>query len=364
MKVLFWVPYPTEGASNRYRVEQYLPYLKTAGIGYCLRPFWSSSAYKLLYKKGHYLKKGYYFITGTLRRIWDVMFIFRYDIVFIHREAYPIGGAFFENLVSFFKKPLIFDFDDAIFLPSSSKPNSFIERFKNPVKTTKVIKMSSHVIAGNDYLANFASGYNDKITVIPTPIDTNRYSPPKNIYDEKREVIIGWTGSITTLDFLNVLENVFIILSDSFKHLKFKIVGAKFNVEGNLNIINKTWSLNEEIKDLQGFDIGIMPMPDNEWTRGKCGFKAILYMSMGIPCICSPVGMNKQIISDGANGFLADTGDEWIKKLSLLIENPDLRKRIGCAGRKIVEEKYSVKVNVSKYLGVLHIVYKEKYGDN
>ena len=359
MRILFWVPYPTEGASNRYRVEQYLPYLKAVGMDYSLRPFWSSAAYKLLYKKGHYFKKGYYFIAGTLRRIWDVLSISKYEIVFIHREAYPIGGAFFETWVSILKKPLIFDFDDAIFLTSSSKPNSFIERFKNPIKTAKVIKLSSHIIAGNDYLANFAGKYNHRVSVIPTPIDTDKYLPLKSKNNEKKEVVIGWIGSITTASFLNILKNVFIVLSYRFPAIKFKIVGAEFNGSEKLDVINKVWRLNEEINDLQDFDIGIMPVPDNEWTKGKCGFKAILYMSMGIPCICSPVGMNKQIISDGINGFLSFSEKEWIEKLSILIKNPEERREIGIRGRKTVKEHYSLAVNIPKYLAVIKKVHQE-----
>lgn len=360
MKVLFIVPYPSEGASNRYRIEQYLPYLKEAGINYSLHPFWSSSAFKLLYKSGHRFSKSYYFILGTIFRLFDLVRLFQYDVIFIHREAYPIGRAFFETVLAKLRKPFIFDFDDAIFLPSTSPPNNFIERYKKPDKVANIIKMSIHVIAGNRYLADFALPYNRSISIIPTPIDTDKYYP-----DEKRNsdgILIGWIGSVTTSSFLNTMRNVFIRLSKRFPSIKFMIVGSEFSINGLSNIISKPWSLKEEIKDLMTFDIGIMPMPDNEWTRGKCGFKAILYMNMGIPCICSPVGVNKEIITDGVNGFLADTEDEWINKLSLLIENPELRKRIGCAGRKIVEQKYSVKANLSKFLEVLHSVCKEKHG--
>src|SRR3989338_7001780 len=359
MRVLFWVPYPTEGASNRYRVEQYLPYLKKNGIKYSLHPLWSSSAYKILYKRGYFHNKVYFFILGTIFRIFDLFAIFQYDIIFIHREAYPINGAFFETILSLLKKSIIFDFDDAIYLPASSRSNNFIEKFKRPEKVKYIISKSKHVITGNRYLSDFALRYNHSVSIIPTPIDTDKYFPVAKNHSDG--IVIGWMGSITTLDFLNKIKNTFISLSNRFPHIKFKIVGGKFSIDGLSTIISKPWSMEEEIRDLKTFDIGIMPMPDNDWTRGKCGFKAILYMNMGIPCVCSPVGMNKEIITDGINGFLASTEEEWVEKLSLLIKVPELRNRIGIAARKTVEERYSVKVNAPKYLEVLKKVYEERY---
>ncbi|KKQ78307.1 MAG: Glycosyl transferase group 1 [Parcubacteria group bacterium GW2011_GWC2_38_7] len=358
MRILFLVPYPQEGASNRYRVEQYLPYLKREGIRYSLRPFWSACAYRSLYKNGHYFRKLFFFMCGTTSRIFQIFGIAGYDLVFIHREAYPIGGAFFETIISILKKPIIFDFDDAIFLPASSRPNNFIERFKNPNKVASIIKRSKYVISGNSFLADFALRYNRSITVIPTPIDTDKYYPDNRSPGNK--IVIGWIGSATTLDFLKSMREVFVRLSKEFSNIRFKIVGGDFSILGLSNIISKPWSLVEEIEDLKGFDIGIMPMPDNDWTSGKCGFKAILYMSMGIPCVCSAVGVNKEIILDGNNGFLANSEEEWIKKLSLLVRDAELRKRLGDAGRKTAIDRYSLKANAPKYLDVL----KKAYGKN
>lgn len=353
MRVLFWVPYPSEGASNRYRVEQYLPYLHNVKIQYSLHPFWSSAAFKVLYKEGFYLKKIYFFILGTISRVLDLLLIYKYDCVFIHREAYPIGFTFFETILSILSKPIIYDFDDAIFLPSSSRPNIFIDRFKNPSKIKKIIRMSNCIIAGNQYLADFALKDNKEVSVIPTSIDTEKYAPVHNFYIKERKkvpVVIGWIGSVTTSEFLNIIKNPFIQLSRSFAHVIFKIIGSDFSIDAVAGIVNHHWSLATEVDDLRTFDIGIMPMPDNDWTRGKCGFKAILYMSMGIPCVSSPVGVNKEIMRDGINGFLAESERDWIEKLSLLIENPELRKKIGLQGRETIEQLYSVKVNASKFL--------------
>lgn len=357
MRVLFLVPYSTEGASNRYRVEQYKPYLEKEGIAYSISPFWSSCAYKTLYKNGHYLRKIFFFICGTVSRVFDTLRIFKYDIVFIHREAYPIGGAFFETIISGLKKPIIFDFDDAIFLPASSRPNNFIEKFKNPNKVASIIKKSSYVISGNYFLSNFSLRYNPSVAIIPTPIDTDKYYPVAKSQSEK--ITIGWIGSATTLDFINPMKEILISLSKQSNNVIFKVVGGEFAVDGLSWVFSKPWSQEEEIKDLKSFDIGIMPMPDNDWTNGKCAFKAILYMSMGIPCVCSPVGMNKGIIIDGVNGFLANSAEEWIEKLLRLISDSELRKKLGSAGRRTVEEKYSLKVNAPKFIAVLNKVYKK-----
>lgn len=361
MKVLFWVPYPTEGASNRYRVEQYLSFLKSEGIGCALRPFWSTAAYRKLYERKHYFRKLYFFLLGTINRISDIIHISRYDIVFIQRQAYPIGGLFFERILSLLGKPFIFDFDDAIFLPASSSQNSFIEKFRRPEEVSKLIAMSNHVIAGNYYLAEFATRYNKNVSIIPTCIDTDKYYPFTCELPIKK-IVIGWIGSVTTAEFISILKDTFSELSKR-KNIIFKVIGGDLNFCQNPGIINISWSIDEEIKHLKTFDIGIMPMPDNEWTRGKCGFKAILYMSMGIPCVCSPVGVNKEIIKDGINGFFADKPEEWIDKLSLLIDNAELRKKIGLAGRKTIEEKFSVKLNAPKMLEIFKQVFSERSGE-
>jgi glycosyltransferase involved in cell wall biosynthesis len=352
MNILFWVPYPREGASNRYRVEQYLPYLTGSGIKYVLHPFWSREGYKILYRPGYFFIKMYYFFLGTFSRVKDIFSIGRYNIVFIHREAYPIGGAIFEKMIGMLGKPVIFDFDDAIFLPANSHQNNFIKMLKCPGKIKEIIRDSRCVIAGNEYLADFAKKFSKNVVVIPTSIDTDEFIPAPG-KDLKSEIVVGWIGSGTTVGFINIIRGAIVRLSDKYPHIVFKIVGGDISIGHLKNVISKPWSLEEERADLSTFDIGIMPMDDNLWTKGKCGFKAILYMSMGIPCVSSPVGVNNNIIQDGISGFLARDEDDWFNKLSSLIEDGGLRIKIGAAGRKVVEEKYSVKANVKKVLDVI-----------
>lgn len=352
MRILFWVPYPKEGASNRYRVEQYLPYLEKSGIKCCVHSFWSRSAYKILYERGHYPKKTAALILGTLLRLLDILLINKYQAVFIHREAHPLGGAVLEKIIAALKKPIIFDFDDAIFLSASSSANSSLDKFKKPGKIKEIIKVSSQVIAGNRYLFDFASNYNKAVTIVPTCIDTDKFYPSPD--NKPGKVVIGWMGSVTTVGYLEELRDVFIVLLDRFPDLQLKIVGGKLSLDGNRRLINKRWSLDDEIEDLRSFDIGIMPVADNKWAQGKCGLKAIMYMSMGIPCVCSDVGVSKEIIQNGVNGFLVKSKQEWIEKLSFLINHPQARKEMGLSGRVIAQERYSLQVNAPVILDIIN----------
>ena len=357
MKILFIVPYSEEGPSNRLRVSQFLPYLSKAGIQYKVRPFIFNRFYRILYSKGNYFKKGIFFISSFLGRMADIVRLLKYDVIFIHREACPISVPFFEWAAYRLKKKIIFDFDDAIYLPNKSKYNNIVKWVKDTKKVPYIIKISNMVIAGNCFLADFASRYNKNVEVIPTCVDTDTYRNTVNARVSD-SLTIGWIGSTTTVEYLYLLKNIFVKLAAKYPYLRFKIIGGEFKVSGLDDIIiNKKWSLENEVSDLETIDIGIMPMPDNDWTRGKCCFKALLYMSMQIPCVCSSVGINKKIIKDGTNGFIASSNKEWFDKLSFLIENEALRKKIGVAGRKTVEESFSVKVNSDRYLEIIKRIY-------
>ena len=341
MKILFLVPYPTEGASNRVRVEQFISYLESRGFICKVRPFVNRRFFKILYMPYHIFEKAFWFILCTLNRVFDIARAAGYDLVFIHREAYPLGGAVIESILRRMGKPIVFDFDDAIFLPNTSEHNIYIERFKRPEKTKVIIKMSSCVIAGNEYLRDYALRHNANAYIVPSSVDTEKYRPG-DMRPKKQEVVIGWIGSDTTKRFLYDLEDVFAALSDRYKNIAYKIIGAPFYSSKLKNVINKAWKLEEETRELQSFDIGIMPMPDNEWTKGKCGFKALLYMACGVPVVTSPVGANLNIVEDGISGYFASTREEWFEKLSKLIEDGKLRKEMGAKGRDKVVAEYSL----------------------
>lgn len=350
MRILFITPYPSEGASNRYRVEQYLPYLREENIIYCVSPFVSSEFYGVIYKDGHILKKVYYFLGAFLKRTLDIIKLYKYDIVFIHREACPFGPPLFEWLIYRLGKPIIFDFDDAIFLENFNPANSFYRFLKFPSKIKHIIGMSKAVIAANGFLKEYAEKFNKNVCVIPTCVDTEKFI---TLEKNNSPLVIGWIGSPTTAPYLRIIYGVMQKLSRKYDFI-FKIVGAGKDIDiPGVKIENRAWNLKKEIEDFQSLDIGIYPMPDNSWTRGKAGFKAIQYMSIGVPVVASPVGIVRKIIENDTNGFLADSEEEWIEKISRLIEDVELRKKTGLNGRKTVEENFSVKANVRKYLEII-----------
>jgi glycosyltransferase involved in cell wall biosynthesis len=297
----------------------------------------------------------FFFLAGIFRRVMDLCRLRRYDLVFVHRESSPLGSAIFEKIVFLAKRPIIFDFDDSIFLPNFSDANRVLNFLKNPRKVPKIIKLSRLVIAGNDFLKNYACRYNNNTVIIPTSIDTSKYFPVPKGRGQEKEIVIGWIGSSTTVKYISLIQDALYELIDKFSHLRIHIIGGKFK-PAHPSIINKEWSLENEISDLRKFDIGIMPIPDDPWSQGKCAFKIIQYMSMGIPAVASPVGMNAQVIKDGENGFLAKEEREWVDRLTRLINDPQLREKIGAAGRKTVQERYSLNSRVGEFLKLIHSV--------
>jgi len=354
MRVLFIVPYPTEAPSNRLRVEQYFPYLRRHGVEPILRPFMSSDLYNIRYAPGSMVRKMASLATSTVSRFLDVERAERSDLIFIHREAFPVGGPFIEEKLAL-RGPLIFDFDDAIYLLNTGVISRTVELLKRPSKTARIVNLATTVVAGNENLKAYASRYNANITVIPTPVDSDVFAPRGNGRATLRDdrVVIGWMGSNTTAPYLKMVGEALAEIARRYPHVEIRAIGGSYVPPVTPSLTIRRWNLDTELQDLHGFDIGIMPMPDTEWTRGKCGFKALLYMSCAIPPVCSPVGLTTEIVQDGENGLLATTTGEWIEKLSMLVEDPALRRRMGEAGRGTVEEKYSLTAHAPRFLETL-----------
>ncbi|MFN7013942.1 MAG: glycosyltransferase family 4 protein [Bacteroidia bacterium] len=279
----------------------------------------------------------------------------KYDIIFIQRECFMLGTSFFEKQFAKSRAKIIFDFDDSIWLQNVSEANKTFAWLKKPEKTSEIIRYSNLVFAGNNYLKEYALNFNKNILVIPTTIDTQEYFPKKKLKSGK--LTIGWSGSITTIQHFEYAVDFLLRLKNKYNEIiEIKVIGDANYKNEKLGVVGKAWNKETEIEDLQQFDIGIMPLPDDEWAKGKCGLKGLQYMALEIPTVMSPVGVNTEIIRDGENGFLAATEEEWIEKLSLLIESPDLREKLGKAGRKTVVEKYSVEANKQKYLDAFNSV--------
>ncbi len=281
-----------------------------------------------------------------------------------------IGSSWFEK--QFYKhNKVIFDFDDSIWLLDTSPENKKFEFLKDPDKTKNNIKHAHQVIAGNAFLADYAKRFNPEVTVIPTTIDTEFHkpvpgfdSPPltsrasvNELTDKK--MVIGWSGSISTIKHFEMAVPALKKIQERYPgKTEIHVIGQGSYTHSELDLISKNWSAATEVEHLQAFDIGIMPLPNDEWVKGKCGLKGLSYMACGVATVMSPVGVNTDIIQHQANGLLAATDEEWVEALSYLIENPAIRTKLGSAGRQTVVEKYSVEANKHKYLAVLKSLIK------
>lgn len=353
MKILFLTQTPAQGPASRYRVYQYLEYLKERGVEYTVSPSISAKAYRKFYKQDTLLKNICFLGIIFLNRLRTISKARKYDLVFLQREFIPYFPVWLEKLLYYFNQNIIFDFDDAIFLPPCHK--KWIYKFGGTHKIAKIIGFSKHVIVGNEYLKEYALRYNSRVTLIPTAVDTARYSI-KLSRSIKKEIVIGWIGMPSNIPYLRQLEKVFEILSRKY-NITLKIISTGKIKFKNVKIVVKEWKYEEENSDLQSLDIGVMPLIKDDWSKGKCGTKILQYMAAGVPSVASPVGANKEIIQDGINGFLADSEEEWMEKLSLLSKYPKLRYEIGANGRKTVENFYSLKVNAPKLTAALEGVY-------
>lgn len=355
IKLLALVPYaPDTTPSQRFRIEQWKPHLERLGIAVDLLPFADSNLMKLLHQPGHLAAKGVEFGAAFVRRVAQVAAVRRYDAVLIHRAACLAGPALLERAIKLFRKPVIFDFDDAIYLLHTTDANRRFGWLKFPGKTATLCRISSHVVAGNRCLADYASRYNPRVTVIPSSVDTDWFREYK-ANGGNGHVVVGWMGSSTSQTHLEMFAPVLREMAECHQ-LELRIVSDRRPVLPGVDHVWRPWSAQTEAEELSHFDVGIMPIPDDEWARGKCAMKALLYMSMGIPTICSAVGANREIIRHGENGFLAMTPEEWLFHLKELADDSVLRRRLGDAGRRTVQESYSMTRCANLFAGVVRDV--------
>ncbi|MDX2189509.1 MAG: glycosyltransferase [Bacteroidota bacterium] len=352
LSIYFIVPYPFgEAPSQRFRFEQYFDVLIEQNIKFKTSSFYSINSWKILYKRSYYLQKVWYVILGFLKRIIDLVNCHSADYVFIHREVTPIGPPLFEWMIAkVLKKKIIFDFDDAIWLPNTSNENKWIAKLKFHSKTGMICKWAYKISAGNTYLAAYAQQFNENVIVNPTTIATHLQQLKSEKKPSSNKVIIGWTGTHSTLKYLYEIEDFLKKLSDNKSTIINVIANKKPTFDFPFEF--KYWNKTTEIDDLLKIDIGIMPLTDNEWSKGKCGFKALQFMSLGIPVIASSVGVNNQIISHGINGFLVSKILDWEIVVNQLITNKELRQSIGKNAKIYIETHFSSNSNKQNFLSL------------
>lgn len=349
MRVLLLSRYGSKGASSRVRYLQYLQYFKSQGFSIDVDPFFSNDYLEALY--GAHWRVGQV-LTGYARRLRTLIRSWQYDLLVIEKEVFPFLPAGVERLLEGLGIPYVVDYDDAMFHRYDLHSNVFVRRLLGR-KIDTVMRHASVVIAGNPYLADRAKVAKAKrIEIIPTVVDTERYQPVLNRGD--RVPVVGWIGTPKTSRYLDPLIPVFDALRREMA-VRFVAVGARPEEFAGTSIETWPWSENSEVSSIQSFDIGIMPLPDTPWERGKCGYKLIQYMACGLPVVASPVGVNADIILDGRSGFLAEGGSEWKSALSGLLADNERRLLMGREGRARVVAWYSLAVQSPRLLAALKI---------
>lgn len=349
MNVLFFVG-GTQTPSSRFRVGQFIPHFESRGIRCTVRAAYGDRYNALakgpigpLYKAATRMKRAALSIEAG-----------RYDLVFLQRTALP-QTALPERLTARLNPRVIFDFDDAIFLGPRGEPRPARAR-----TFRAVVDLSTHVIAGNEYLAA-AAAVPEKTTIIPTVVDASRYVPAPPARDDG-SVVLGWMGTTSNFHHLPLMLPAVLRVLDEVPGAVFRLVsnGPYEGMPDHPRIQQVVWSEEAELRELQGFDVGLMPLHDDPWARGKCGFKIIQYMSVQRPVVASAVGANREILAGEEPGFLATDPEGWYRSLRRLATDPGLRERMGRAARARVLERYSITSVIDRYVELFGRVAEER----
>jgi len=349
MNILLLTRYDRLGASSRYRFYQFLPFLEKKALSFKVSFLLSDSYLQNLYQRNR-LNSFLTVLFAYVKRSLVLLSSRRFDLVWIEKELFPWLPAFLELPLLRLGPPYIVDYDDAIFHNYDQHRSSIIRKiFGNKIE--KVMRGAAAVVSGNRYIADYAREAGVRLVeIIPTVLDIGKYKEVQR--KRNNRFTIGWIGSPSTSRHLRVAGSALKEVCMNGE-LQLVTVGAHPIDLSNLLASAIPWSEETETEDLRSFNVGIMPLPNTAWERGKCGFKLIQYMACGLPVVASPVGVNKEIVDHGVNGFLADGAKQWIEYLKVLKENPKLCRKMGKAGRKKVEEEYSFQVAAPKLLNLL-----------
>lgn len=353
MRVLLLSRYGRLGASSRLRSYQYLPYLESYGFDVTVAPLFGDD-----YVAGIYAGKvpRIEVLRSYINRFRWILRVSQFDLVWVEYEMLPWMPSWIELGLFPSDVPLVVDYDDAIFHRYDQHRRSVV-RLLLWKKIDAVMRRADLVLVGNDYLVERAKMAGARrVEQLATVVDVSRYAA--SYITSNRPVIIGWIGTPNTARYLKLIAPVLQKMVASYD-VRFVAVGANAEQLEGMPMEARPWSEASEVAEIQQFDIGIMPLPDEPFERGKCGYKLIQYMACGKPVVASPVGENARIVRDGVEGFLANTMVEWIRKLGMLCDDITLRQRLGAAGRLRVEAGYSLQVTAPRLVKLLRSVVKK-----
>jgi glycosyltransferase involved in cell wall biosynthesis len=344
MRILFLPRYGPQGASSRYRIWQYVPLFEHAGHEVQVHPLLDDAYLRELYKTGR--RRWWWLVSGYGRRLLEACGRDYFDAVICEQEIFPFMPQFIDLFFHRLSPRFFVDYDDAAQVKYSGWP--VLRR-----KISRIMASAETVVVGNNYLASYAQQFTRRVSVIPTVVDLSGYRN-RTVAGASDTVCVAWIGTPVTAHLLKALIPVMKKLQSQHSKLSFRFIGAgaDFPCDG-LRAETPVWSEQREAELLAECDIGIMPLPDNEFTRNKCGLKLIQYMACGLPVVASPVGVNVEIVEEGRNGYLASSNDEWFQNLDKLIRNPLLRMSLGNAGRAKVAAGYTLEHGFSKWQEIL-----------
>jgi glycosyltransferase involved in cell wall biosynthesis len=351
-KILVICPHPVGYApGQRLKYEQYFNIFKENGYEVTVSPFMSEAFQKIVYKKNKYLQKTFWTIAGYFRRILDLFRIRSYDLIYVFLWVAPFAPPIFEKITRRLAKRMVYDIDDLVFLNPPSSANPLVKYLRSSKNHIYLMKSADHVITCTPYLDQFVRKYNEKTSDISSTINTDLYQPKRD-YDVKDKFVIGWSGSHSTSKYLHLLDDVFRELAK--KH-SFKLVvmgDDTFTLDG-VEVDARPWKEEYEVEVISRFDVGVYPLPDEEWVLGKSGLKALQYMATGVPTVATAIGTVFRIIKNGENGFLVNSADQWKEALSKLITDQQLREKIGAKAVETVETQFSIHSTKDAYLSIL-----------
>lgn len=341
LKVLFLTRYPLEGASSRYRVHQYVPYLESLGVACDVQPFMDDAMYRLSFSPGQTARKAWHTAKAIWRRLAKLRHAGSYDILYLQRELLPFGPPVLERLLKNRGSVLFFDYDDALFIKKPSRYNPLATALRSAEKTFAIFGLVDCVVAGNNWLRDRAREHGAYAVTLDVAEDTQRigmHAPHSN----ERPVTIGWLGSKSTVKYLREIEPVLQEVARRYPQVRFEVVGGGEFAQAGVSWVATEWSMQNELDALARFDIGLMPLPNEDWAKGKSGGKARTYMTAGVVPICTAIGYNLELIRDGETGFLCTTHEQWLDRLVCAIEDAPLRQRIASQARQDVEQRFSL----------------------
>jgi glycosyltransferase involved in cell wall biosynthesis len=348
VRVVAFTRYGREAASTRQRLLQYIPALNAAGIEVRYEPLLSDEYVRNLATGRS--SSWFDVLRAYLKRARTLLAGPKAEIVWVYAENFPLLPGWFELLALSRSRTVIYDMDDAFFHNYDSSPKLVVRALLGK-KLQPLLRRASACCCGNAYLEGYASRFCRKTMIVPTVVDTDAYKPRTAARGAGEPLVIGWIGSPTTWRYLRPLLP---ILQDLVRErgVRVRVVGAGWEAEKDrfpgLDLVE--WTESGEVGEVQRMDIGIMPVPDEIWALGKSGYKLIQYMACGLPVVASPIGVNRQIVRHGETGFQAATPEEWSISLRRLLDEPDLRARMGSAGRRLAEGEYSLKVHAPRLI--------------